>query len=391
MKASMYIYPWDILDYGMERCMEKLASLGMDQFSVAVNYHTAKLLLPHNPERTVYFTEPGLLYFRPREESYPGPLEPAESSLTAGTDFLGELVEKAAAAGLEVIAWVVCMHNTRLGFMHPETTVLTATGDRLLHSFCPVNPAAQEYVKGMVSDLASRFALKAVELESAAFMGFLHGYHHEISGMDIPSSLDFLLSLCFCPHCTESAGGAGIDMEELRGKVNEYIRKELEKPVLPRSPRELPDMIPGLDEFIDWRVDVVTSFVDSVKRESCPQLELITIATVFPPNSDARLLNGADPVELSRVCDSVAVSGYFAEPEELKEDLETLSSLGITFERFRAGLRPQAPDSYGYDNFVAKLRLLSDRSFGAVSFYNFGTMRASSFEWIRRGLEETEK
>ena len=387
MRASIYIYPWDIIDYGIEPCLELLKSLGLNELSVAVNYHTAKLLLPHNPRRKIYFTEPGLLYFPPDLKYYSGPLEPRESTLTAGSDFLTELIEKAQAYGIDVIAWVVCMHNSRLGFLHPEACVKTATGDRLFHTLCPVNPLARAYVKGLTGDLGSRFNLKAVELESASFMGYFHGFHHEISGIEISPSLDFLLSLCFCPYCIEKAGAAGIEIDKIHKTVSELITSELKKPSLPSAPVELTGRIPGFDRFIEWRVSTITSLIGLLKKESCQNMDLIAIATVFPPNADARLLYGADPVKLTGVCDSVTVSGYFTEKTDLAEDLNTLLAGGINPENLRVGLRPQAPDSNTYENFAAKLTIAQERSFGGVTFYNFGTMRASSFEWIRRGLK----
>ena len=389
MKASMYIYPWDIIDYGVEPCLDLLKSLGVDQVSVAVNYHTAKLLLPHNPKRSVYFTEPGLLYFRPDRLYYDGPLRPEEASLTKGSEFLAGLIEAAGRTDIDVIAWIVCMHNSRLGFAFPEVTVETALGDRLLHTFCPVNPHTRAYVRGIVTDLNARFDITAFELESATFMGYFHGYHHEISGIDLTPSLDFLLSLCFCSSCIKDAGGEGIDCEKLRKNVSDAVRSELDRAgSLPADPHDLPEAVPGLGEFIEWRKRAIAGLVGTIKSEACMGRELITIATVFPPNADAGLVNGADPVRLSSVCDTVAVSGYFSEPEALKNDLDTLASSGITFENYRAGLRPQAPDSYDYLNFLAKLRILKARSFGAAAMYNFGTMRASTFDWIRRGLEE---
>ena len=62
---SIWIYPWDVLDAGAETVVGELADWGFSALSVAVTYHAGRLLLPHNPRRTVYFLEDGAAYFEP--------------------------------------------------------------------------------------------------------------------------------------------------------------------------------------------------------------------------------------------------------------------------------------------------------------------------------------
>ena len=42
-----------------------LCVIRVDTVSLAVCYHTGKLLLPHNPRRKVYYPEDGALFFSP--------------------------------------------------------------------------------------------------------------------------------------------------------------------------------------------------------------------------------------------------------------------------------------------------------------------------------------
>ena len=195
--TSIFVYPWDIIDYGTGRYLDLVRSLGLDGVHVSVNYHHAKLLCTYNPIRTLYFPEPNRCYFTPRDERYPPRLVPVESSLTSKTFFLGELVEEAKKRELHVSAWIICMHNSTVGFQHPDLTVINAFGEHLSHSLCPLNPDARGIVLGMVRDLVSRFEFQSLCLESAGFMRFFHGYHHEMYGIPLTDSLDLLLSLCF--------------------------------------------------------------------------------------------------------------------------------------------------------------------------------------------------
>ena len=391
MEASIWIYPWDILDYGMERTLGILKSMRLTGLSVAINYHAAKLLLPHNPHRKIYFPEPDMLYFPPDPRFYPESFRPLESSETKGSNFLTQLIQKAHEFEMDVTAWTIGMHNSHLGFLHPETTIETALGDHLLHSLCPSNPSVRAYVQGLVTDLTSHFDLSAIELEAPGFMRFTHGYHHEMYGIEMSPSLDFLLSLCFCPYCMREASAAGVNVEVLRKAVRSYIKRELDGPYLPKAPQNLLGAIPELEEFVEWRVQMMSNWIATLKGSMRRNRRLSIIPTTSPPTSEARLLIGTDPTKIAQIADSITVCGYFSSKNKLAEDLDMLLAEGVPPEKMRVGLRPQAPDSHSFEDFVTKLGVVAERKLAGVSFYNFGQMRATSFDWIRQGLREVQK
>jgi len=388
MKASIFIYPWDILDHGIESSLDQVKSLGFDQMNLAVNYHTARLLLPQNPIRKVYFTEPGATYFKPDHSKYDGPLRPYESTLTKGSDFLGDFVAKANSAGIAVNAWTVGLHSTPHGFSYPDLCVETAFGDRLLQAFCPSNPGARAYLIGMAKDLDSRYNFNAIEPETATFRPFAHGYHHEISGLENAPSLDYLLSLCFCESCAESASGSGVDISALRVKVRDAVSAAFEGRALPESQYDLPDMIDGLGDFIDWRKTVIEGLAAEVKRESCKNSDLAWLVSVAMPNSKSGFLYGADPAGLMNVADYVSICGYTTDAGALKDDLADVAASGMDMGRLKVAIRPQWPDCFEYDNFAAKLSVLSDCGVGAVGMFNFGTMQKKAFTWIEKAMSE---
>ena len=58
--SSIWIYPWDLLDEGITSTVNKLSqNPGIDWLSVTTVYHSGKFLLPHNPNKKVYFPMPG--------------------------------------------------------------------------------------------------------------------------------------------------------------------------------------------------------------------------------------------------------------------------------------------------------------------------------------------
>ncbi len=390
MKASIFAYPQDLIDHGVERALDRIAALGFDQVSVPVNYHTAKLILPDNPKRKVWFTEPGATYFAPDLSKYDGPMKPYESSLTKGTDFYGELITTAKAAGLGINAWTVGLHNTPHGFQFPELCIETAFGDRLVHAFCPSNPGARAYLYNMAADLDSRFDLNAFEPETATFRPFLHGYHHMITGVEITPSLDYLLSLCFCPHCILSAAESGIDMAALRVTVKELIEGAFNGLPLPESPYNLPDAVEQLGELIAWRETVIEDIAADLKNDVLENTPLAFLASVSMPNSKAGFLYGADPAGLAESADYVGICGYAPEAEDLGADLGELSATGAPMDKLRVAVRPQWPDCSGEDNFAAKIEVLADAGVAAVGIYNYGTMRREAFDWIRKALASAD-
>jgi len=55
LKTSIYAYPWDLIDEGIDQAVAKIATLGVDALQVSMSYHSGKFISPRNPRRRVYF------------------------------------------------------------------------------------------------------------------------------------------------------------------------------------------------------------------------------------------------------------------------------------------------------------------------------------------------
>jgi hypothetical protein len=392
--TSIFVYPWDIIDYGTGRFLDLIRSLGLEGVHVSVNYHHAKLLCTHNPVKTLYFPEPNRCYFNPSVDRYPPGLVPVESSLTSGTPFLEELIAEAKKRGLHVSAWIICMHNSTVGFHNPKLTVTNAFGEHLSHSLCPVNPEARGIVIGMVRDLVSRFAFQSLCLESAGFMRFFHGYHHEMYGIPLTDSLDLLLSLCFCPSCKNAAEESGIDPNPLQLAVKRHIENELKESLTAAGKQdstrfmdlvdELFHNIPLLEDYLLMRKTLVEEWVRALKNASGDRCTLCVIPTTTPPATQAGIRNCADPVSLSRIADKVSICGYSRQKREISEDLDALIHEGLSPARTEVVLRPQYPDTRSSRDLVSKMKDVRAREITHLAFYNFGQMPEESLKWIKR-------
>ena len=122
MQLSMWSYPWDLEDLGLDFALGELRdTAGLNTISLATSYHAGRFLQPRSPVRKAYFPEDGTIYFKPNAERWAdvamGPRSPRSSS---ARDILGELVERRDAGGMAVSCWTVCLHNTRLGMAYPH-------------------------------------------------------------------------------------------------------------------------------------------------------------------------------------------------------------------------------------------------------------------------------
>ena len=103
-ETSIWAYPWDLLNEGVETALEKISSLGLDAVSLAASYHSGKFISPRNPRHKVYFPEGGVVYFQPSEARFKDlPLQPCVSELAGKADILGR-----AGKPLQANRFTVC-------------------------------------------------------------------------------------------------------------------------------------------------------------------------------------------------------------------------------------------------------------------------------------------
>ncbi len=116
--------------------------------------------------------------------------------------------------------WVVLAHNSRLGAEHPHTSVVNAYGDRYPWAPCVAQPATRAYLADLAAEAAVRPGARGTELESAGWYGLAHLHAHDkTGGVGLGDAGQYLMSLCFCPHCREGYDTQGLDPDELAAAV----------------------------------------------------------------------------------------------------------------------------------------------------------------------------
>ena len=385
-RRSMWTYAWDIQDLGLDQVVSDLQGrAGLDTVSLATSYHAGRFLQPRSSRRKAYFPEDGTIYFEPTATLWDEhAIRPQKSTIVEqGGDVLRELVRRRDAGGMGVSCWTVCLHNTRLGMLHPGAVTRNAFGDPNLYSLCPSNPDARAYVRTLVTDLSGSYRPDMVELETASFMGFAHGYHHEKDGVGLAAEDDFLLSLCFCQSCLTRAGKAGVDGEAARAIVRTFVAEACERATprprftqFPAGGIDTFEAVPALLDYARWRFEPVTSLVAEIRAEAHPDTSIVII------DLEDGWLGGADLAAIGRVCDGAILCAYD----------KTVDEVGALVRHGRNLLGPEKFLGTGFRLFYPEMRSATDvttrieraLSEGADGFnmYNYGLVPAARLDWI---------
>ncbi|MFC2249078.1 hypothetical protein ACETRX_05595 [Labrys portucalensis] len=390
MHLSMWTYPWDIQDQGLAGTVADLRErAGLNTISLATSYHAGRFLQPRSPVGKAYFPEDGTVYFRPDERLWlDKEIHPlVAKNLAERGDMLAALVEQRALGGPRVSCWTVCLHNTRLGMLHPGHVTRNAFGNPNYYNLCPSSPAARDYVVTLVEDVTRNYKPDMLELESPNFMGFAHEYHHEKDGVGLNAEDDFLLSLCFCEHCLARASRAGVDGRAASETVRRFIADLCEREI---PERQFPDFpAAGIDAFkpwrdlhafLAWRSEPVTSLIREIRQKADPATKLVLI------DLKDGWLGGVDHAAVGEICDGLILCCYDMTPAEIGEVLAAGRKALPPGKFLGAGFRVFYPENRGAADLVARVEAAVAAGAEGINFYNYGLIPAKRLDWVRAAV-----
>ncbi|MFG3237185.1 hypothetical protein ACGFZG_36275 [Streptomyces antibioticus] len=222
MKASAFVYPWDVV--GDPAAPDRIAALGVEQVTLAAAYHSTRALTPRHPRHRVVTAEHAAVLYPPDDRWQGRALRPHPAGDWAPGDAYGTAADALARAGLEVHSWVVLAHNSRLGAEHPDTSVVNAYGDRYPWAPCIAQPATRAYLVDLAAEAAVRPGAHGTELESLGWYGLQHLHAHDkTGGIALGEAGTYLMALCFCPACRTGYGEQGADPDELAAAVRDAL------------------------------------------------------------------------------------------------------------------------------------------------------------------------
>ena len=384
---AVYVYAWDLVDEGVAAVADRLRDAGADTIAMAASYHAGKFVRPHGVSGKVYFPDDGTIYFRHRPERY-GRIHPVPHPMLEHIDPLAELEE--AAPDLARVAWTVCCHNSRLGQAHPELVARNAIGDGLLYSLNPAHPDVRQYLVNLTSDLASRYHLEAVTLETPGWLPYAHGYHHEFAMLPLDPWIELYLGLCFAPATVTAAKQAGIDAEGLRHRVASRIEAWLAQDIAPRERAAdwvQADLVtdPDLQPYLRWRCSTVADLVAEIKAGLPAATELRVIPSVQRPTAKG-WIEGSNLAMLAAVADRLEVCFYEPTAAAVRADLFDVGQRIGKDAKLNAVLRPTHPDLAAGAETVAAVTALKAAGVEGLAFYAYGHWRLAALDQVKAGF-----
>lgn len=386
IEHTLWVYPWDILDD--EAAPEEIAALGLSAVSLAASYHSTRALLPHNPRRTVVSARHAATYFRPDLSRYAGMrLRPAEPSWVPA-DAFGIASDALRAVGQRVVAWVVVLHNSRLGEDNPDLTIENAFGDRYAHALCPAHPEVREYATALVSDLVSRYALDGIELEACGYLGYDHLSQHEKSALQLDLLHRFLLSICFCPACRRAMAEERVDSGQIRASVIVALRRRFDgPPSVTNDPDAVDSRLAELLGAEQWaglmraRNRVTLELLDAVTPEIVRRSIDLTI-TAGSSRYETGAAIGAGLDDLAARADSLLLPIFGPSDELAQTQVRRMVQAVSGKARVTVGLRAFWPDVSAANQLRHATRLWAGMGVGGFRYYNYGLCPRPNLRWI---------
>lgn len=407
MRTSMFAFATDAHDEGVDVVLGRLSErAGVDGVTVAAVYHHGRDIFPHNPLRKVRFLEGGTAFFRPEPERYARtPVQPAASSLAVEWDAFAELRTKTRARGMQLHAWAVLAHNSRLGAEHPDAAVRNVFGDPQITYLCPANPDVVEYAHALAGDIA-RYEVDSLLVESLHFHPLEHGFHHERYLIAIGPIDRFLLGLCFCLHCRDAGQREGVDVEGLARAVRDRLERVFATASSYDGADDTREAVSKLWDgelgaFLRCREHAVTAAAAAVAdalRGTGTRFAFMDQAGAIKGYADGMPTGapapevswkiGVDPAQVAAACDELQVLAYAQDPDRMAADLALYGALVDDRCDLRVALRPIPPDCDNAGNLAAKLAVARGADVRQLDLYHYGFVRLETLDLIRAAQED---
>lgn len=401
MRSSLFIFGAELAHEGYGQVLDNLQRrAGVDSVSLSATYHHARDVFPHNPRHRVYRHQGDIAWFRPQTDSYVSGLTPRLADDADGDDVLARLCAEAAPRGLEVQAWTIFTHNSRLGVANPDCVTRNVFGDAYWTDLCPANPRVRAYAAELARDIA-RYPVRRLLAESLHYRPLEHGDHHERFLIPIPPPERRLLSLCFCPHCRAAGGDAGLDMPALARAVAGAL-----EPTWSGRPKSLgpapflaPEVETMLAAFDAVRARIVASLVGEVRDALRPtgvelayidhagaMAHLMAGVTADQPIDAASRRLGIDPAAAARGADEFVALGYVDTAARLERLLARYRALLGAEAPLSLALRPIGPDCADAAALAEKVALAARFGARRVDFYHYAMTPLDRLDWICAAL-----
>ncbi len=382
--ATMWTYPWDVLDEGVEKVVGFLREeVGLDAMSLTPAYHTYDQLRLHRPGPKLLSAYEDALYFRPELARYRHTcIQPEVAPLTRDRDPLALISRQCRARGRKLTLWTIGMHNHLQARRHPECALQGPFGDPYPGALCPANPQVREYIRALSTELTSRYEVDCIEYESLYYLGWGMFRNHAKVGVELGPVGRLLLSLCFCSHCRGRGAAAGVDVAGLQQRVQGQLEG------LFGGGRLAPELEthlagePELAALLQVRAATVTSLVAELRAEVKTPISFLYMGDYH--------FNGIDTAAIEDQVDQVEILCYGNDPAQARAQAEAQRGQMAAPAKLLAGLSAFHPVA-DLDTLRAVIGAVHAAGVRRFSYYNYGMIPQQHFPWIREALDEVRR
>lgn len=395
MKKAIYVHPWDIFLEGVDKVLERIKNSNFNTINIASSYHSGRFILPHSPAQRVISVEEGVVYFDADESYFKNSrLKPAKSQQFKNRDVLKELNAANESTHLEISSWTVFLHNRRLVSHNLDLAVIDPFGYPDSNYLCPNQAETKNYVIGMLKNLSEGYGVRNIQMESIFYPGGLtHGNHHEVFGIEVNATLDFLFSLCYCKKCTRISKEKGYDLEKYLPKIRTYIDNQFSQILMST---ELSDGIVGEDVEGELR-KVGLSDLIPLKNEMCKDIAN-DLYTVIKENSSGPKLeiikdgkkpyDGLNLRDIPEAISDVNILLYYDDPKILHDKFSEVLNNAKNGINIYPCIRTTFPMVRQRGQAQAMLDAIRNIGPKGINIYNYGWMPLKLLEEISAGLEK---
>lgn len=312
-----HAYPWDIS--GDPSFADRVRDLGFRHITLASSYHSVRAATPLHPDHQLVEARYAALYRPVRPVWNDRVLVPRAPEWMQGSDPFRTAAVLLGDAGLDVNAWIVLNHNSRLGREHPELAAVNCFGDRYPYALCPQQPAVRDYAALLAVEAARDAPITGVTLEAWGQLGVTHNSLHDKTAGAWNPTVTRLLSICCCSACQTAWGRRGADAAAITATLRRAIASQHND--------DIPDEVDAdtLELLLSCRHAAASDSLDGVLHAlaAVPGSAEVTIFATVDPWAGASL-SSVSEAALGRL--STVIQGAWSPGPAAAESIRTLRS-----------------------------------------------------------------
>ncbi|MCG3138641.1 MAG: hypothetical protein HJJLKODD_02507 [Phycisphaerae bacterium] len=268
--CHMHIYPWDLLDEGLEAVLERLqGEAGIDGLTLVAMHDEVEQFRPHPAVLPRALHATGGVCFQPGQEHYVTTrLRPPQMEGLRKTDVVALVAEACQRRGLRLRLALTPWYSRRLVQRHPEIASKNLFGDPSRHSLCPSHADVIHYFSAVMRDLYDYESVEAVVVDHLDWPVATDPQAFDGASLLFgPEGAD-LLKVCFCESCLQQADAVGLDGELARRQARLLFDRLCQSTETPSfTPDYKVEQNRVLMDYLQWRADQPLRWVQRWLRD----------------------------------------------------------------------------------------------------------------------------